>query len=96
MPSSQQLTRLAALVDAPARKQKTSATVSATLLRVVDALAGPAQRSAWIERAVRAYARHQLRGLRRARELTLLNRHAHMLNAEGEDSAAYQAVWDAE
>jgi DNA-directed RNA polymerase specialized sigma24 family protein len=54
-------------------------------------LAGTDQPSAWIERAVRAHAKRQLRGYRRVRELELLNRHAEELNAEGDESAEYQA-----
>jgi len=45
---------------------------------------------------VRAYAKRELKGRRRDRELELLNRHAKELNAEGNDSAAYQAAWDPE
>ncbi|MGH7879218.1 MAG: hypothetical protein ACRETG_04490 [Steroidobacteraceae bacterium] len=65
-------------------------------MKVVDALAGEAQRSAWIERAVQSYATRQLKEQRRERELALLNEHAEALNAEGDDSAAYQAGWTAE
>jgi hypothetical protein len=42
------------------------------------------------------YAKRELKGRRRDRELELLNRHAKELNAEGNDSAAYQAAWDPE
>jgi len=50
----------------------------------------------WIEIAVCAYAKREIRRERRARELELLNRHAGALNAEGDDSAAYQApTWRA-
>jgi len=94
--SAQQLARLAGLVNAPAKKEKASLTLSGSLLAVVDALAGASRRSAWIEQAVRTYARRELRSQRRARELELLNRHAVALNAEGDDSAEYQAAWDEE
>jgi hypothetical protein len=94
--SPRQLAELAKLVATPALKAKASVSLSRNLLRVIDALAGPEQRSAWIERAVRAYAKRELKGRRRARELELLNRHAKELNAEGNDSAAYQAAWDTE
>jgi len=94
--SPQQLAALVALASAPARKAKTSVTLSTNLLKVIDRLAGSNQRSAWIEVAVRAYAKRELRRERRARELELLNRHAGELNAEGDDSAMYQAPWDAE
>ncbi len=94
--SPQQLAALTALASEPARKAKTSVTLSSNLLKVIDRLAGSNQRSAWIEGAVRSYAKRELRRERRARELELLNRHADALNAEGDDSAAYQAPWDAE
>lgn len=94
--SSRELAKLSALVAASAKKQKTSVTLSGNLLTVVERLAGPARRSAWIETAVRRYANRELRRQRRMRELELLNRHADALNAEGDDSAAFQAPWDAE
>jgi hypothetical protein len=94
--SSNQLAALSALIAAPAGKAKASITLSGNLLRVVDTLAGAAQRSAWIERAVQSYATRQLKEQRRERELALLNRYADALNAEGDDSAAYQASWTAE
>jgi hypothetical protein len=59
-------------------------------------LAGPARRSAWIEAAVRRYVHRELRRQRRLNELELLNRHADALNAEGDDSVAFQASWDGE
>ena len=92
----QQLAALAALASAPARKAKTSVSLSSNLLKVIDRLAGSNRRSAWIEIAVRAYTKRELRRERRARELELLNRHAQALNAEGDDSASYQVPWDAE
>lgn len=94
--SQRQLAALAALAKAPARKAKTSVTLSGNLLKVIDGLAGESRRSAWIEHAVRAYAMRQLRRERRVLELELLNRHAQALNAEGDESAAYQAEWEAE
>jgi metal-responsive CopG/Arc/MetJ family transcriptional regulator len=94
--SPRQLALLTSLVTAPARKAKASVTLSGNLLKVIDTLAGSSHRSAWIERAVRSYARRQLKQQRRARELELLNRHAKTLNEEGADSAAYQSSWDPE
>jgi hypothetical protein len=38
----------------------------------------------------------QLKRERRELELELLNRHAEALNAEGDESAAYQSDWEAE
>lgn len=94
--SSHKLAELTTLAGTPARKAKASVTLSGNLLKVIDTLAGTDQRSAWIERAVRAYAKRQLKSCRRVRELELLNRHAKELNAEGDESAEYQATWDAE
>jgi metal-responsive CopG/Arc/MetJ family transcriptional regulator len=94
--SPHQLAALTSLVATPARKAKASVTLSGNLLKVIDALAGSSHRSAWIERALRSYARRQLKQQRRTRELELLNRHAKTLNDEGADSAAYQSPWDGE
>ena len=94
--SARQIAKLDALFNATAKKEKTSITLSGNLLEVIDALAGVTRRSAWIEEAVRRYARRQIRLRLRARELQLLNQHADALNAEGDDSAAYQSGWDAE
>jgi hypothetical protein len=91
----QQLAVLSALASTPARKANTSVTLSGNLLRVIDRLAGSNQGSAWIEIAVRAYAKGELSRQRRARELELLNRHAGALHAEGDESARHQAPWDA-
>lgn len=94
--SPHQLTTLTSLVTTPARKAKASVTLSGNLLKVIDALAGSSHRSAWIERALRSYAKRQLKQQRRVRELELLNRHAKTLNDEGAESAAYQSSWDAD
>jgi hypothetical protein len=94
--SREQLAALTALAKTPAHKAKTSVTLSGNLLKVIDGLAGESRRSAWIEQAVRAYAMRQLKRERRELELELLNRHAEALNAEGDESAAYQSDWEAE
>jgi hypothetical protein len=94
--SANQLAALSALMATPATEAKASITLSGNLLKVIDSLAGTAQRSAWIERAVQSYAARQLKERRRERELVLLNKHADALNAEGDDSATYQANWTAE
>ena len=66
--SANQLAALSALIATPATKAKASITLSGNLLKVVDSLAGAAQRSAWIERAVQSYAARQLKERRRERE----------------------------
>ncbi len=94
--SSAQIAELAAIVSAPAPKAKASITLSGNLLKVIDTLAGATQRSAWIERTVQSVAARELKERRRERELALLNEHADALNAEGDDSAAYQTNWTVE
>lgn len=94
--SPHQLAALLVLMATPATKAKASITLSGNLLKVIDTLAGPAERSAWIERAVQTYTARQLKEKRRERELALLNKHAEKFNADGEDSASYQASWTAE
>src|SRR5258708_13997951 len=94
--SANELAALSALMARRVTKARASITLSGNLLKVIDSLAGSAQRSAWSERAVQSYASRQLKERRRERELVLLNRHADALNAEGDDSATYQANWTAE
>jgi metal-responsive CopG/Arc/MetJ family transcriptional regulator len=89
--SPHQLALLTSLVATPARKSKASITLCGNLFKVIDALAGSRQRSAWIEHALRSYAKRQLKQQRRARELELLNRHAETLNDEGAKNVAYQS-----
>ena len=94
--SANQLAALSALIATRATKAKVSITLSGNLLTVIDSLAGPAQRSAWIERAVQSFAARQLKERHREREQAPLNRHVDALNADGDDSATYQANWTAD
>ena len=64
--------------------------LSEDLLQAVDALAGKASRSAWIERSVRASVQRALRQQRDADEVRLLNEHADSLNRESADALGYQ------
>jgi metal-responsive CopG/Arc/MetJ family transcriptional regulator len=86
----------AALVTMRGRKVKTSVSLSEGLLQAVDALAGKASRSAWIERSVRASVLRALRRQRDEDEVRLLNEHADSLNRESADALAYQTPWDVE
>jgi metal-responsive CopG/Arc/MetJ family transcriptional regulator len=75
-------------------KAKTSITLSQDLLREIDRLAGSAgNRSALIERVLRAFVKRQRRLEADARDLDLLNKHAARLNAEAADVGSYQASW---
>ena len=86
----------AALLATRSRKVKTSVSLSEGLLQAVDALAGKASRSAWIERSVRASVQRALKRQRDENELRLLNEHADSLNRESADALAYQTQWDVE
>jgi metal-responsive CopG/Arc/MetJ family transcriptional regulator len=79
-----------------ARKVKTSISLSAELLTAVDALAGHAGRSAWIERSIRLALKRATRRRRDQRELELLNANANALNREGADALVYQTAWEPE
>ena len=72
-------------------KVKTSITLSAELLRQIDALASQyGTRSALIEQAVREFLAAQAKRTREAQDLEILNRRAEALNAEAEDVLSYQ------
>jgi metal-responsive CopG/Arc/MetJ family transcriptional regulator len=72
-------------------KVKTSITLSAELLRQIDALASQyGTRSAFIEQAVREFFAAQAKRTREAQDLEILNRRAEALNAEAEDVVSYQ------
>jgi metal-responsive CopG/Arc/MetJ family transcriptional regulator len=72
-------------------KVKTSITLSAELLRRIDALASQyGTRSALIEQAVREFLAAQAKRTREAQDLEILNRRAQALNAEAEDVLSYQ------
>jgi metal-responsive CopG/Arc/MetJ family transcriptional regulator len=75
-------------------KAKTSITLTEDLLAAIDRLAGPGvSRSAFIERAVRAFIRHRERARVDAQDLAALNQHAAALNAQAADVLGYQAGW---
>ena len=72
-------------------KEKTSVTLSSDLLAGLDRLAGgKSSRSALIESILREYLRSQKRKVLHARDLQRINEAADRLNAEAEDTLAYQ------
>ena len=72
-------------------KVKTSITLSAELIRQIDALASQyGTRSALIEQAVREFLAAQATCTREAQDLEILNRRAEALNAEAKDVLSYQ------
>lgn len=66
------------------KKAKTSISLSGELVRAADAIAGKAQRSALIERAVRFYLRSMLRRARHAHDLQAINASAEITNRESD------------
>ncbi len=72
-------------------KEKTSITLSREVLSGIDRIAGSKQsRSAFIEAVLAQYLRRQARAQVEARDLDLINKAAHELNAEVEDILRYQ------
>ena len=68
---------------------KTSVTLPSELLAKIDRV--DANRSAFFERAARAYLSALERSRRDERDLKILNANAGRLNAEAEDALTYQA-----
>lgn len=72
-------------------KVKTSITLSEDILAFVDAHSERfANRSQFIEAALRAYMEQVQRDERNARDVSIINRHADRLNREAHDVLAYQ------
>lgn len=72
-------------------KIKTSVTLSDTLLTAIDRHAGRgANRSEFIEAAVRSYILALVRKQENLRDLTIINRRAARLNREAKDVLGYQ------
>lgn len=72
-------------------KIKTSVTLSDTLLAAIDRHAGKnANRSEFIENAVRSYILALVRKQENLRDLRIINRRAARLNREAEDVLGYQ------
>lgn len=72
-------------------KIKTSVTLSETVLVAIDRYAGKdANRSEFIENAVRSYIAALIRSQQNARDLAIINRRAARLNREAKDVLGYQ------
>ena len=72
-------------------KVKTSVTLSDTVLEAIDRHAGKdANRSEFIENAVRSYIAALIRDQQNARDLAIINRRAARLNREAKDVLDYQ------
>jgi metal-responsive CopG/Arc/MetJ family transcriptional regulator len=73
-------------------KTKTSITLSADILELMDRQAGTKSRSEFIETALWAYVSELARRERDAGDLMILNRDADLLNEEAIDVLAYQTL----
>ncbi len=71
-------------------KAKTSITLPSDLLKRIDR--ADANRSAFLERAARAYLARLEKAQREAADAEIINRHADRLNAEAVDVLAYQGL----
>jgi metal-responsive CopG/Arc/MetJ family transcriptional regulator len=73
------------------KKAKVSLSLSAELIEAADLMAGKAQRSALVERAVRAYLKQAIRKARNQHDLTLIDARASVTNRESDQVLALQA-----
>jgi metal-responsive CopG/Arc/MetJ family transcriptional regulator len=69
---------------------KTSVTLPADLLATIDQVS--TNRSAFVERAARAYLARFDKARREARDIEIINRNAERLNAEALDVLGYQRI----
>jgi hypothetical protein len=92
--TARELSRIDDLVRSRSPKRPASISVSGSLLEAVDYLAGPSQRSALIERALRRHLRHLVRAQRNEAELAILNAKGARLNKESDAVISDQASLD--
>ena len=83
--------KLQRLLSRREKKAKASVSLSGELLRAADAVAGKAQRSALVERAVRAYLKSLVRKARYQHDLAAINAQADRTNRESDDLLGLQA-----
>ena len=89
--SAKRTAELQRLLSQHGKKAKTSVSLSGELLRATDVVAGKAQRSALVERALRRYLKSILRRARHQRDLALIAAAAALTNRESDQVLALQA-----
>lgn len=89
--SSKRIEELRRLLQKRLKKEKASVTLSGELIQATDAIAGKAQRSALIERALRRYLKTRLRQVRHQHDLAAINSSAGVANKESDDLLDVQA-----
>lgn len=82
--SDRTIADLQQILEKRAKKEKTSVSLSGEIVRAADIIAGKAQRSAFVEKAVRAYLRRLLRRAHNARDLRAINSRADITNRESD------------
>ena len=82
--SERQAAELERVLRKRQKKRKASVTLSGELIHAADILAGKAQRSAFVERAIRRYLRRLLRRLQHQRDIRLINARADATNRESD------------
>lgn len=73
------------------KKEKASLSLSGEIVKAADALAGKSGRSAFVERAVRAYLRSLVRRARDAHDLEAINSKSEATNRESDRVLDLQA-----
>lgn len=89
--SERSLDRLTQLLRRHEKKAKASLSLSAEVIEAADLIAGRSQRSAFVERAVRAYIRHVMRQARHRQDLQAIDARADVTNRESDDLLDLQA-----
>ena len=89
--SKKRAAELQRLLSKHEKKTKASVSLSGELIRATDALAGKAQRSAFVERAVRQYLHAILRRARHEHDLQAIAAQAEGTNRESDHLLELQA-----
>lgn len=82
--TQRKLAEVERLLERRQKKEKTSVSLSGEIIQAADAVAGKAQRSALVERALRRYLRNLVRRARDKRDIELINARAEVTNREAE------------
>jgi metal-responsive CopG/Arc/MetJ family transcriptional regulator len=90
--SAKRAAELQRMLSKHERKIKASVSLSGELIRAADAVAGKAQRSALVERAVRRYLLAILRRARREHDLRVIAARADLIN-RGSDGLLDIQAW---
>lgn len=83
--------RVQLLLGHKKKKSKTSVSLSGELVDATDAIAGKAERSAFVERALRKYLRSLLRQSRNDHDLKAINASAEKANRQSDDLLELQS-----